>query len=442
LLTELLAFALVVRAWHDARGRELAMGFAFWAYVTAQFNIGPPWLPIVEQSSYVLTGMSLPALTWFTTEWAATPPIAARVLRRLATIMGIAYVADAISPYASRLVAASAVLLILMLLVMLAGIVVTLPRSRGTERRRLAWIAMTLFVSLVPVTAYSIASAVVPLGVPLIAIAVTTLVAPFGLAYSTLRHRIVDLGFALNRAAVFAVTTALLVGLFGALQWGADQLLVRATGSQNFAVQMAIAVVVLYAVRLLRTQTDRLVTRVLFAGRLRRIDAIRSIARDVDAVQRPAAIPAFVVEALRDRARIDAALFLSAADGFVRGAGTLGAERVANDAAIVVTLRSTLAPTRIAPAGELGGAIVFPLAVRGQLRGGLVCALPDGDDDYAPDEADALARLAIATAIARDDLVAETLRSRVAELEHENRLLSRLAGLESPADATSPFAVE
>jgi hypothetical protein len=442
LLTEMLAFALVVRAWHDARGRELAIGFAFWAYVTAGFNLGPPWLSIVDPISYVLAGVSLPALTWLTTEWAATPPVAARVLRSLAAIMGIAYAAGALSPYAPHLRAASAVVLILMFVVMLAGIAVTLPRSRGTERRRLTWIAMTLFVSLAPVTAYTIASSFVPLGVPLIAIAWTTLVAPFGIAYSTLRHRVVDVGFALNRAAVFAVTTGLLVGLFGALQWGADQVLVRATGSQNFAVQMGIAVVVLYAVRLLRTQSDRLVTRLFFAGRVRRIDAIRSIAREVDAVQHPAAIPAFVVDALRERARIEAALFLAGTDGFVRGAGALGEERVATDAAIVVTLRATLLPARITPAGELGGAMVFPLAVRGQLRGSLVCALPDGDDDYAPDESDALARLAIATAIARDDLMAETLRSRVAELEQENRLLSRLAGLEARVSATSPFVPE
>jgi len=104
---------------------------------------------------------------------------------------------------------------------------------------------------------------------------------------------------------------------------------VRATGSQNFAVQMGIAIVVLYAVRLLRTQSDRLVTRLFFAGRVRRIDAIRSIAREVDAVQHPAAIPAFVVDALRERARIEAALFLAGTDGFVRGAGALGEERVA-----------------------------------------------------------------------------------------------------------------
>jgi hypothetical protein len=47
-----------------------------------------------------------------------------------------------------------------------------------------------------------------------------------------------------------------------------------------------------------------------------------------------------------------------------------------------------------------------------------------------------------ATAITRDDLVAETLRDRVAALERKNRLLPRRAGLESPASATSEFATE
>ncbi len=49
---------------------------------------------------------------------------------------------------------------------------------------------------------------------------------------------------------------------------------------------MAIAVVVLYVVRALRTQTDAFVARVFFAARRKRIDAIHALAREVDAVER------------------------------------------------------------------------------------------------------------------------------------------------------------
>ncbi len=81
--------------------------------------------------------------------------------------------------------------------------------------------------------------------------------------------------------------------------------------------------------------------------------------------------------------------------------------------------------------------MIFPLAVRGRLRGGL-------------------AALASRIAIARDDLLAQSLHTQTARLtaerdglterlvalERENALLSRLAGREASPSATSPFALE
>jgi hypothetical protein len=228
---------------------------------------------------------------------------------------------------------------------------------------------------------------------------------------------------------VFAATTALLVGLFGALQWGADQLLSQATGRENFAAQMAIAVVVLYVVRALRTQTDAFVARVFFAARRKRIDAIYALAREVDAVERPETLAPFVVEALGAIAATDVSVYVEAeAEGaYVRAAGSLGPATVSRDAPTVIGLRATLEPVPIRAGADLAGAIAFPLAVRARLRGALVCSLPAGDDEFAPDECDALMRLATRIAIARDDLLAQALRLRVEFLERENELLERLS---------------
>ena len=85
------------------------------------------------------------------------------------------------------------------------------------------------------------------------------------------------------------------------------------------------------------------------------------------------------------------------------------------------------------------GAIAFPLAVRGRLRGALVCALPAGDAEFAPDETEALERFATRLAIARDDLLAQALQQ-----ENES-LRQRLTALEPGPPrlrATSPFMTE
>jgi hypothetical protein len=54
---------------------------------------------------------------------------------------------------------------------------------------------------------------------------IAVFIAPLGLTYSLLSRRLLDVGFALNRAAVFAVTSLLLAGLFAGLQWVANAFL-------------------------------------------------------------------------------------------------------------------------------------------------------------------------------------------------------------------------
>jgi hypothetical protein len=448
----LLGLLLIVRAWPDMRARFLAVGFAYVPYVVAQNVVSGPLLLVANVLGDTLAGIGLIALTYFTTSWSATPERAARILRRIAVIAGSLYSVGSmlldidygLSPNAPPAALAPIVgilnlLLLVLVGVMLTGFALTIPRAQGLERRRLTWIAVTMAVSLAPIITFFAVGAIVPLGPLPIWIALSTSAAPFGFGYSMLRHRLVDVGFALNRAAVFAATTGSFVGLFGALQWAADRLLVQATATQNFAAQMAIAVAVLYVVRALRVKTDAVVASLFFAARRRRIDAIRSLGRDIDAVEDVQTLPHFAVDQLRALASIDAAIYVEAADGFDRTAGTLGPERVSRDTPTIVSLRASIEPVPIRAESEMIGAIAFPLAVRGRLRGALVCALPAGDAEFAPDETDALERFAVRLAIARDDLLAQTLR------QENEALRQRLTALEpgpTRLRTTSPFMTE
>jgi hypothetical protein len=108
----------------------------------------------------------------------------------------------------------------------------------------------------------------------------------------------------------------------------------------------------------------------------------------------------------------------------------------------MIAQRAALAPLSTAGYDEPDDAMIFPLVVRGQLRGGLVCALPTADGAFAPDESDALVALATRTAIARDDLLAQSLRAenrnlvaRVHALERETQVLARLVGLPEATSA-------
>jgi hypothetical protein len=432
----LLAVLVALRAWSDVQARRLSIGFLWLAYIVATVDVAPSYALALGLAADVLIAAGMVALVFFATGWLATPVAVRRTVRRIAVPLAIANGAVSVAGEWSLLpadvglavVAFTWVALVALLIVALA---ISARCARGTERRRIGWILLTMTVSFGPWMVYESLAAVHLARDAWTWMTFTTFALPVGFAYAMLRHRVVDLGFALNRAAVFAATTALLIGLFGALQWGADQVLVQATRAQGFAVQMVIAVVVLYAVRALRAQADLAVARVFFAKRRRRIDAIRALERTIDAVESPAALGIYVADQLRTETAIDAALYVDADDGYVRAGGTSGPERLARDDATVVALRANVAPVPVRPSAERAAATAFPLAVRGRLRGALVCDLPAGDDEFAPDEREALASLAHHACVVREDLLACELRR---ELDDLRAALVRRA--------TSPLAAE
>jgi GAF domain-containing protein len=448
-LMSLLSLVLVVRGWRDSQARWLAVGclwFVLGDAVPVAVRDGWAYAGVVGTVTDVLAVIGMAALVLFSVGWHATPPAFARGARSLALLLaGIGIVgssvADQVATAPRAFQAVGLLAFSVMVCASIAGLAVSAFNARGLERRRIGWICVTSAVGYAPLFLFIFLRGSGHHSLAVVS-ALMCYVVPFGYGYAILRDRVIDLGFALNRAAVFAATTALLVGLFGALQWGADQLLVRATGAQNFAVQMVIAVFVLYVVRMVRVRTESLVTHLFFAARLRRIDAIRGFAREVDAVENAETIAGFVIDRLRFACTIEASLYVESSEGFVREAGSIGPAHLSVDAPLVIALRAAIGPISTVAYDDIGAGVVFPLVVRAQLRGGLVCSFPAGDDAFAPDESEALVALATRTAIARDDLLAQSLRAenrellaRVHALERETQVLARLMGLPEATSA-------
>ena len=100
-------------------------------------------------------------------------------------------------------------------------------RSIGSERQRVAWIGICLgglYLMLAVPDLIHVLGLVVPAWTRSLGIWVW-FVSSCGLGYATLRHRLFDVGFAINRAAVYTVTTALLLVAFGLCEWAAEHLL-------------------------------------------------------------------------------------------------------------------------------------------------------------------------------------------------------------------------
>ena len=294
-------------------------------------------------------------------------------------------------------------------------VLATIPATHGAERARITWASIPLLplyiIAWIPSPALSGAAAVWIL----YTYNIILFLAPLGLTYSLLSCRLLDIGFALNRAAVFAVTSLLLAGLFAALQWLANTLVASLVRVHNITVDMTIVVIVYFVARSSRTAVERVITRVFFAARDRRLQALRELERAVDDVSDPDALAPFVVEYLRTRVEIAAAVYLQAADGWLRPAagGAPETAPISPDHVALVLLRSARVPTDAPEWSDLGTA--FPMLVRGRLRGIVFCRAPN-DGAFAPDETHALERLANRMASDREDLLAESLRAELDDL--------------------------
>jgi hypothetical protein len=259
----------------------------------------------------------------------------------------------------------------------------TIPQTHGAERARITWASASLLPFYI---FYSIPESILSDTVShwlLYVDNIELFLVPLGLTYSLLSRRLLDVDFALNRAAVFAVTSLLLAGLFAGLQWLANALLTGLVRVHNILVDMTIVVIVYYAMRVSRRATDAIVTRLFFPSRNRRLLALRDMGNAIDEISDEETIAPFAEQYLRTNAHVEARVFLQASpdDDFPS----------ADDR-------------------ELG--VAFPMTVRGQLRGILFCRPPD-DGEFAPDEVLALQQIANRIATDRDDLLAASLRGEL-----------------------------
>jgi hypothetical protein len=264
--------------------------------------------------------------------------------------------------------------------------------THGSERTRLAWAAGSLSINYLAGAVWSttqILGIFTHLGIVLVDI--TVFLSPLGLTYALLRRRLLDVGFVLNRAAVFAVTSLLLAGLFAGLQWVANTFLTGLFGVHNVAVEMTIVVAIYYAIRFSRQQTDAIVSRLFFAARNRRLQALREMPSIIDEIADAEAIAPLTVQYLRTRANIEAHVSWQEPDGEV---------------------------TPAADPEWRASSVAFPMLVRGQLRGTLFCRAPD-DGEFAPDETLALEQLAYRMATDRDDILAASLRAELNALRSQ-----------------------
>jgi hypothetical protein len=419
--------ALIV--WRRSKVREMRLlclaliSYALWQ-ITAPFAFAAPWtwVYVVFRIGSVFFG---PLAVAF---WAAcagcfgTPLSKARrttqtlcyVFVATSIVLGCAGVLGVVTLWVDPLrlawLAAGPVFGLALLAALGCG-VLAIAASKGSDQRRAAWLlappAMLFFAR------YLLDGAATHLHTYDVYLAVNyfyslvLFTTPLVVTYVALSRRLIDIGFVLNRAAVFGIVSAIVIGAFILIEWALSEWLVKESHTTSVVAGMVVALALGVSMRYIHHYVDAFVDGSFFRKRhedeaaLRRFTVESAFISDRDVLLNRA------TQEVLEHTDADAATILvrDGARGYVsRGNGS--PTRIDPNDPGIIALKAWSKPLNLHSLedSQLRGELAFPMISRGDLVGALVCGPKRDGEVYAPDESDALLALARGVGTALDTL--------------------------------------
>jgi sigma-B regulation protein RsbU (phosphoserine phosphatase) len=276
-------------------------------------------------------------------------------------------------------------------------IVLAFFAARGAERPRIAWAGgsfVLLYLGFMFFQATANDDALKHYGDIVVDVAV--FVAPLGLTYALLNRRLLDVGFALNRAVVFTTLSLVIVGAFTLAEWALGSWLQSATKATNLIVSAALALGLGLSIHPIHAWVDRFIDNVFFRKRHQDEKALRRFAHEAAFTTDPMVILERTKRELLEHAESEYADVL-----LYDGAGRYG-DIDENDLALVALRASGERVDLHGLETVLHGDYAYPMLARGRFVGALVVGPKRSHEPYAPDESAAIAEVAHGVGIALD----------------------------------------
>lgn len=297
---------------------------------------------------------------------------------------------------------------------------VTAFETREVERTKYLWafvpLAVLYIVSIANGAAYALSPPVGDVLNPISNIA--EILAPLGLTYSLLNRRLLDIGFVLNRAAVFSGVSIVLVGTFVLVEWLLSDWMQTNSHTTNIAISGALALALGLSIHFVHAKVEHFVDNFMFRKRREDVEAIRKMAREAPYITDRTTLLTRSEDVIAQHADAESvAILLDDSHGHY---GLIDE----NDPALVALRAEHVAVDLHAVKTALQGEWAYPLVARGVLIGALVVGPKCSLEAYAPDESSAIMQLAqsVGTAIdvltlkAGENGVAEALQAMSAEI--------------------------
>ena len=244
----------------------------------------------------------------------------------------------------------------------------------------------------------------------------TAVAAPL-FAYAILRHKVFDIGFAINRTLIFGIISFGLLLVFGLIEWGSEKLLPHESLEASAAVNAGVALTIFVVFHQIRDFVEHNVERLLFRSWHDNEAKLRKFVKEAAFIGKPEVLASAGVAAVaRFAGQAECALYLRAGQDFKRADGGLAniGEQIDSDEPMVVTLRSDPAPLE---PGDKDVALALPLTHRGELDGFMLLAAKPAGDSYRPDEIELLHWAARQIGLDLHALKIATLEQNIIRLE-------------------------
>lgn len=434
------ALALVWRRPTDKPARVLAILLLSLVFGAVLQNVPTRW-PLLTATLYLsfavpYCGSSI-VLAFYTRFFGASTPLR-RLLLGATILTAVAWAANAILvtlaywmawsvPSAVTTGTVPAALAYLLPALPILCVLAAVPQTRGEERQRLLWVTLPNMLFMLGDIVFLATSAALPGRLETLLISVEEFLMPLGLTYATFNRRVIDLGFVLNRAAIFSVVSIVLVGTFVLVEWALGEWLKDASHATGLAFSAGLALLLGISIRFVHARVEHILDRVFFRKRYENERALRDFAHEA----------AYVTNGETLLARTSAVLERHAGAAFARvllddANGTYGGIEE-NDRAIVA-LRARHRPVDLHSADSaLPGEWAYPMIARGKLIGVLALAAKRSGEAYDPDESAAIAEVATGVAAALE--VLQFKNRDAGAMDRFEALLDRFDGICAQLDA-------
>lgn len=262
------------------------------------------------------------------------------------------------------------------------------------------------------------------------AAAVAGLIAPALFAYAILRHRVFDLGFALNRTLVYGVVSAILLATFGILEWAIERFLPIKGREENALVDAAIALAVFLIFHRVRDAVEHVLESVFFRQWQQAERDLRRFVREAAFITQPKALADALVAALSQFAGgAKVAVYMRESEGYRLDAGGVegGVALLDLNLPDLVRLRADPAPLELEEA--LGGMVLIsPVMNRNEVIGLVGLGPKPSGNGFRPDETELVAwavrQVGLDLHALRVERLEQALATANAQIEGFRRLLA------------------